>query len=146
MKKILIGIALLVVVMGLGLVYKGMKTEMEIQAFSCASAIAARLQEAPPSVFGGNRLSARWTALTDDEYDPLMRRLHPYDCGGMKWGLAKRSDVPTDAWGKRFRVAVRQSANGTIESIVWSKGADGGSRTADDIVIPYGETVPMGLE
>ncbi|HWB52975.1 MAG TPA: hypothetical protein VG722_02245 [Tepidisphaeraceae bacterium] len=75
---------------------------------------------------GGN-----WKILNDKEYDQLILRISARRemPGPPGW---KRGMLLTDAWGKRFHVAVKND-----DVVVWSNGPDGIENTPDDIISPH---------
>jgi len=81
-------------------------------------------------------MSSDWVILSADEVDRLMIDVKGTDCGGF-------DDPRLDFYGNRINIALRQERKDRWPPIViWSNGADGISRTDDDIVMPYGQTIP----
>jgi hypothetical protein len=122
---------------------------------SCAASISASISSDEVSRTEIEaKATTEWRVLQDVEADELILKIHPYDCSGsawLRWGeRARRAGGPLlDPWGERFQIAVRRSTQNAatlhndLEIIVWSKGADRKSGTADDIVAPQGEKVPL---
>ncbi|HEY1684037.1 MAG TPA: hypothetical protein VGG19_04690 [Tepidisphaeraceae bacterium] len=75
-------------------------------------------------------VGGKWKILTDAQYDALILRLSQRReiSGPPGW---KPGMVLTDAWGKRFHVAVKND-----DLVVWSNGADGIENTSDDVISP----------
>jgi hypothetical protein len=97
---------------------------------------AASIQAAISSDFT-NQIQAignvgdQWKILTDEQYDALISRLAQRRelSGPEDW---KAGMVLTDAWGKRFHVAVKRD-----DLVVWSNGPDGIENTSDDVISPH---------
>ena len=80
--------------------------------------------------------SPDWIILSADEVDHLMIDVKGPDCGGF-------DDSRLDFYGNRINIALRQESKDRWHwVIIWSNGADGVSGTEDDIVMPYGQTIP----
>ncbi len=79
---------------------------------------------------------ADWHFLTNEEVDFVMQNVQGTDCA--------RSDNPIlDLQGNRINIALRKEAKDRWPPIIiWSNGRDGISGTPDDIVMPYGQSIP----
>jgi len=89
-----------------------------------------------------NISATNWQILGDVEYDRTVTevsRKGSIDVGRNGW---KSGGVLVDSWGNRLQIAVRKSDQGKLEYIVWSKGADGISKTSDDVVVPHSIMLP----
>jgi hypothetical protein len=89
--------------------------------------------------------------LDHGQADQLISAGQPYDCSGSIWPRwGKRAQKPgspiLDPWGERFQVAVQRGEHRKNEQalhfIVWSKGPDKESGTADDVVVPPHQKPP----
>ena len=100
---------------------------------SCIYSVASAIQnsEARKNLFLDN---SNWKILNDEETDFLMSQIQGGDCS--------RFDNPTlDLWNHRINIALRNSIS-YPEIVIWSNGRDGISRTDDDLVIPYKQSIP----
>jgi hypothetical protein len=83
-------------------------------------------------------LGSQWKILNDAEREQLVSaawKVHSFDCS-----RTGSREFLRDNWGHPIEVGVRQiNSEGQLEFRVWSKGRDGLSGTADDLVSPYGE-------
>ncbi len=87
------------------------------------------------------RLTGAWHVLTESEYDRYVSLVSELiDTGRQR---RSRAAPLCDPWGRRFLVAVRTNEHGSVKVIVWSKGPDGISGDADDIVSPPGQKQPL---
>lgn len=125
-----------VVVVGIGSVLlQGWRSMQEAAYMSCLSSLtdAVRKQEAAQAV--ANR-SDRWTILSTDEVDTVTQNVRGGHC-------TDSMDPKRDLQGNRINIALRrESKENWPPIIIWSNGRDGISGTADDIVMPYGQTIP----
>jgi hypothetical protein len=84
-------------------------------------------------------VKSEWTVLDVDGSDReklivQASKTQECDCSTVNFG---RPDL--DYWGRPLEVGARRLPSGKLEYRVWSKGEDGESGTADDLVSPYGE-------
>lgn len=125
---------LLGVILGVALVLirSAWRDEQKGAVFSCVSSIAAALTHAEKAV----DVSSHWRLLHDGELADLLGSRPGFDC-------ARTSRPFADVWNNALQAAVRRHSSGGLEFRVWSVGPDGRSNTPDDIVVPYGEKVPI---
>lgn len=123
------------------LVYRGWQT-METNGYmSCLASVQSVMDQGLQSQSVNTEIiwnmlpeDESWTLLRGTEVDPIVQRLAPYDCG-------KSPDPSLDIWGNKIVIGLRRSAK-TVESRAWSVGPDGIERTKDDIVMPWGKSIP----
>ena len=72
--------------------------------------------------------------MSEEEVNSLTSDVRGYDCG-------KNNNQNLDIWNRKINIALRKPTD-KIEIILWSNGRDGILGTNDDLVIPYGQTVP----
>lgn len=102
------------------------------QTYQTAAAIEAGISNNfnnEVKTIGG--LTGKWTILTDQQYDALIKRIsaRKFLPGPKGW---KPGEVLTDYWGHRFHVAMKRD-----DLVVWSNGPDGKENTPDDIISPH---------
>ena len=115
---------------------------METNAYmSCLASIQSEMDQGLRSrseyteiIWGMLPEDESWTFLRGVEVDPIVETLRPYDCG-------KSPDPSLDIWGNKIVIGLRRSAE-TVDSRAWSIGPDGIERTEDDIVMPWGKSIP----
>jgi len=79
-------------------------------------------------------VSDDWKILSESETTFSMQNIRGSDCGGF-------NNPILDLWNHRINIALRKSSS-YPQIIIWSNGKDNISGTNDDLVIPYGQTVP----
>ncbi|MEO5858235.1 MAG: hypothetical protein ABIR33_04720 [Pyrinomonadaceae bacterium] len=135
-------IMILIAVAFLGfLVYRGWQ-EMETTAYmSCIASIQSVMDQGLRSRSEYTEIiwemlpeDESWTLFRGADVDPIVVMLKPYDCG-------RSSDSSLDIWGNKIVIALRRSSD-TVGSRAWSMGPDEIERTEDDIVMPWGKTIP----
>lgn len=113
----------------------GMRSVVDTGYASCVSSLTDGIlkQEAAVAI---QEKHEDWKILDDAELDLVMSGLKPGDC-------VPDSDPKFDYWDNRIHVALRKASKDRWPPIiVWSDGRDGKSNTEDDIVMPYGQTIP----
>jgi len=91
------------------------------------------------------RSGPRWRRLTDSEYDRLIGEIYRMKNFAPDRKGWKPGQVLYDHWGRRYRVAVRRTAEGKEDFFVWSTGPDGKTGTKDDVTFMYDLPVPKEL-
>ena len=124
------------------LLIHGRKASKKIAASSHVASIGAYLDSLNVSKFKTHFSSEKWTLLDESDYKWLGPALSEYG-----WvDNARLSQDPDkilfDYWGERIMIAGRKINANKIDFMVWSKGPDCISGTADDIVCPYGSKIP----
>lgn len=106
--------------------------------YSCLSSITASVYrvalQSPPT-----HLSSEWRVLSELEAKDLLSKSNAYDCSPPIGRFIRMDGPMVDAWGRQYKIAVRQPEGGTLEIRVWSMGRDGRSGTSDDMVVPWRE-------
>jgi hypothetical protein len=129
-KYFVLPVIVLILCSVLVLAYHGWRQLEEGGYYSCIASIASEIQKSDTA----KSLSANnkdWKILSEKEVNSLMSQIHGNDCGRV-------SNQTLDIWNNKINIALRKPKD-TLEVIVWSKGSDEISGTADDLVIPYGE-------
>ena len=109
---------------------------------ACLASIQRGLQSLKAQELGlGSEVGSEWRLLSESDGDRLLlsaARAHSLDCH-----QRTAAGLPVDAWGGRFKLAVRRSPSGDrIEFLVRSDGADGKANTGDDLSSPPGVKTP----
>lgn len=94
-----------------------LRDSSEAAELSCLSAINASAyrvaSQTPPAPIG-----TEWRVLTEAEATGFLSKVKPYDCASR----VMPNGTLVDAWGRQFKVAVRQSDGGAVQIRVWSDG------------------------
>lgn len=138
---LLVLIVAVFVVMVLGYLIR--KSGRVVATRSCISSVAAAIDSLNKATFEQTlSVGPNWMFLNSLEADRLIRKaevLKSFDCDDWRPG-----DSLVDNWGHPIQIAVRRvPEQEKIEFRVWSIGPDGSPNTSDDIVSPFGASVPM---
>ena len=102
---------------------------------NCVYFVGSDVVEYSPNIRNFAQSSENWYVLTDDEAQSVLVNIPIQNCSFI-------NSQPQDLKEKRLKIAVRKTSGDGFEIIVWSKGFDNISGTADDIVFPSDEKVP----
>jgi len=103
--------------------------------YSCVYSAGVDLIEYSPELHNLARSSENWYVLTDDEAKFALKSISFRRC-------SQSDSQPQDMKERNFKIAVIKSSEYGFRIIVWSRGFDNISGTADDIVFPRHEKVP----
>lgn len=134
-RQVALGVLLLIGGCGVYGVYKLWEPNAEAVYQSCiASLTDAIWRQTATRELASHHVD--WHFLTSEEVDQVMKNVSGTDCGGSHEPIL-------DLQGNRINIALRKHANDRWPPIIiWSNGRDGVSGTPDDIVMPYGQSIP----
>lgn len=134
-KQLVVAVSLFLVGCGVAVIYKIWQLNAEEAYKSCIASLTDVIWRQKETRDLADQ-HADWHFLTDEEVDLVMQNVQGTDCA--------RSDNPiVDLQGNRINIALRkEEENRWPPIIIWSNGRDGVSGTVDDVVMPYGHSVP----
>lgn len=145
-KKLLLLVAIVVLCFAALAGWRIWKSAEDGAVLSCLSSAGAAINSLPASEIGINVEGGDWKVLNGAESDQLIRAA--MEKQGISDCSHREADgLPVDPWGNHFHIALRRRTDvktdeSPFEFRLWSAGRDEVVGTTDDLVIPYGETIP----